>query len=36
MSGEPRKPHTPMRPRHWLGQLPANVKRYHERRHPEA
>jgi hypothetical protein len=25
MSGEPRKPHTLMRLRHWLGQLLANV-----------
>jgi hypothetical protein len=33
MSGELRKPHTLMRLRHWLGQLLANVKHYHER-HP--
>jgi hypothetical protein len=36
MSGELRKPHTLMRLRHWLGQLLANVKHYHERHHPEA
>jgi hypothetical protein len=30
MSGELRKPHTLMRLRHWLGQLLANVKHYHE------
>jgi hypothetical protein len=36
MSGELRKPHTLMRLRHWLGQLLANVKHYHERLHPEA
>jgi hypothetical protein len=36
MSGELTRPHAPMRLRHWLGQLLANVKRYHERHHPEA
>jgi hypothetical protein len=33
MSGELRKPHTLMQLRHWLAQLLANVKHYHERHH---
>jgi hypothetical protein len=30
MSGEMRKPHALMRLRHWLGQLLANAKHYHD------
>jgi hypothetical protein len=33
MSGELRKRHTLMRLGHWLAQLFANVKQYHERHH---
>ena len=36
MSGELRRPHALMRLRHWLGQLFANVKHYHERHHDDA